>query len=147
MTQTQHPGGAKMVYEQLGERITDLNKIITSGNERTERSLERVESKFEKVVTKSEFDATVMRIDGQVEATDIKIDTVNRKLDSSLEGLRSEMHIGMERVSGESRKGFMDIAEATKERNSKNRWFWGTIIGAATLINGALWNLLSFLFR
>lgn len=151
MTNDAYPGGAKAVDEHIGERITDLVRDVRAGFERQERSNDRIETKFDKMVTQSEFSATVQRLDGQDKTIEEKVDRgledLRDEVDRGLDGVRKEMHDGLSRVSTQVESGFAAAAEQTKERNAKNRWFWGAAIAGLGVINAVVFNLVAILVK
>ncbi len=89
----------------------------------------RVERRIDDMVTKGEFSATVARLDAKDDHLDTKIDT------------------GFKDMELKMAEGFSAVKDADKERNSKNRWFWGLMVSFAGVLSGAIFGTITLLTR
>lgn len=105
--------------------LQGLRGEMTRGFDSVDNRIDRIETKFDKVVTQAEFGAVVARLDLK---------------DTALEGA---MNSGFNSVNIKVGTVVSEIKEADKERNVKNRWFWGLIVSCAGIISGVVFGIIS----
>lgn len=94
-----------------------------------ESGFTRVEGQIKEMVTKGEFNATIQRLDARDEHLDTK------------------MNAGFKDIELKVSQGFNDAKDSEKERNTKNRWFWGLLVSFAGILSGVLFGVLSLIFK
>lgn len=98
---------------------------VVRGFDRQERYNDKLDNRFETMVTKTEFKAEIGRVDAEHGALRKEVDSVE------------------DRLSKQMTTGFEEIKEQGAARGAKGRWFTGTLLAAAGLLSGIVFNILS----
>lgn len=122
MTPPPYPQASEAVDNAILQMMGDLRGAMTEG-------LGRVERRIEEMVTKGEFSATIARLDA-------KDDHLDTKMDSGFKDMELKFA-----------EGFSAVKDADKERNTKNRWFWGLMVSFAGVLSGVIFGTITLLTR
>ena len=81
-----------------------------------------------------------------IESLDRKVsdgfDKVER-LDARDEHLDAKVESGFKDMDVKVAEGFRSVREADRERNTKNRWFWGLMVSFAAVLSGGIFGVLN----
>ena len=81
------------------------------------------------MVTRDAFEATVQRLDAKDEHLDAKVET------------------GFKDIELKVSKGFMEVKDADRERNNKNRVFWTALVAMAGVLSGTVFGILGLIMK
>lgn len=109
----------------VARELQSLREIMRDGFDGIGKRVDRIEDKFEKVVTQSEFSSVIQRLDMRDEMLETRVETEFKELKSDVAA------------------GFEAVKASDKERNSKNRWFWGVMIAAAGVISSVTFSIIN----
>lgn len=109
----------------VARELQSLREIMRDGFDGIGKRVDRIEDKFEKVVTQSEFSSVVQRLDMRDEMLETRVENEFKELKSDVAA------------------GFEQVKASDKERNSKNRWFWGAMIAAAGVISSVTFSIIN----
>lgn len=117
-------------YPQASEAVDNaLFSAIEGLRASQEAGFNRVGDQIKDLVTKGEFNATIQRLDMKDEHLDSKMDT------------------GFKDMELKVAEGFSAVKDADKERNTKNRWFWGLMVSFAGVLSGVIFGTITLLSR
>lgn len=117
-------------YPQASEAVdAHLSAAIESLRASQELGFTRVENRINEMVTKGEFNATIQRLDA-------KDDHLEAKMDSGFKDMKLEVS-----------QGFNNVKDADRERNTKNRWFWGLLVSFAGVMSGTIFGIITLLMK
>ena len=117
-------------YPQASEAVdAHLSAAIESLRSSQELGFTRVENRINEMVTKGEFNATIQRLDA-------KDDHLEAKMESGFKDMKLEVS-----------QGFNNVKDADRERNTKNRWFWGLMVSFAGVMSGTIFGIITLLMR
>lgn len=117
-----YPPSAELADGYITKAIDALDRKVTEG-------FDRVERRIDSMVTKEAFDATIQRLDAKDEHLDTKIED------------------GFKRMDVKVAQGFADVKATDRERNTKNRWFIGTMVAFAGVLSGVVFGTLTLFMR
>lgn len=126
-----YPPAAEAVDQALARAIDTLRETTTHSISALQATLteglSRVERRMDDLVTKGEFAATVSRLDAKDDQLDTKIET------------------GFQSIRREVSEGFQDVKDDDRERNTKNRWFWGVMVAFAGVVSGVVFGVINLI--
>ena len=99
-----------------------LSRAIESLDRKVSDGFDKVDRRIDTMVTRDAFEATVQRLDARDES-------------------------GFKDMELKVSKGFTDVREADRDRNTKNRWFWGLMVTFAGVLSGAIFGVLTLTMR
>ena len=115
-------------YPQASEAVDNALFAAVEGlRSSTEAGFVRVERQIRDMVTKGEFSATIQRLDAKDTALDAKIDS------------------GFKDIDVKMAEGFTAVKDADRDRNTKNRWFWGLMVTFGGIISGVVFGILNLM--
>ena len=117
-----YPIVAEVADSHLSRAIESLDRKVSEG-------FDKVDRRIDTMVTRDAFDATVQRLDARDEHLDAKVES------------------GFKDMELKVSKGFTDVREADRDRNTKNRWFWGLMVTFAGVLSGAIFGVLTLTMR
>lgn len=133
LSAAQHLQASDGMLERLATQLVDgLRSEMKMGMDSVVREqhnlgkgVERIEDRLDGLVTKAEFSATVERLELK-----------DASLESSVEG-----------VQGHVDNGFAQLRSEDRERNAKNRWFWGIMFSGVGVANAVVFGVLNFFVK
>lgn len=122
MTPPPYPTVSEVADSHLSRAIESLDRKVSDG-------FDKVDRRIDTMVTRDAFDATVQRLDARDEHLDAKVESGFKDMDVKVA------------------EGFRSVREADRERNTKNRWFWGLMVSFAAVLSGGIFGVLNLTMR